>query len=215
MLKWRMLRHIASLVVTSQLILLACSSDKGGGSLDGGSSGSGNGGASSGGHAGAAAGGGSNGGHAGSGAGGSAGAAAGGRAGAASGGASGSSGAGDRDAMVGPTDAATDGTNPSGDAGNGVCSSCRVGELCVEHQTVGGALFLPDAGRCPDGRVLSTGPRPTCDLAPSYTCEKLPAACTSGSPAPAHCTCARSLCASANVCMDVSPTLMKCTLQAP
>jgi hypothetical protein len=95
------------------------------------------------------------------------------------------------------------------------CSSCTAaGTVCVEHQLEGGALFRADAGRCPNGRIAVGS---ICQSPPSFECQHLPAACQTapGSLAIAHCTCARSLCGSANLCEDVTPTHMKCTLQAP
>lgn len=137
-----------------------------------------------------------------------------GNAGASAGGASGTSGGSGGNA--GSAQGGSSGTRTV-DSGVPGCRQCPLGSLCVEHQTVGGALMLPDAGRCPDGRILSPGPRPTCDLPPSYECETLPSECMNapGTPALAHCVCARSLCPAGNQCTDVSPTLMKCTLLAP
>jgi hypothetical protein len=104
----------------------------------------------------------------------------------------------------------------SGDGG--ICSTCKAWEVCVEHETQGGALILADAGRCPSGRVpVSNFGRTVCELAPSFECAAIPSTCNNppGTPALAHCACARSLCGSANLCEDVSLTLMKCTLQVP
>ncbi|HEX4334516.1 MAG TPA: hypothetical protein VH062_01310 [Polyangiaceae bacterium] len=224
------LRGIA-LVTCSSLLGAGCSSDSSPGNADGGNAGAASGGSSgssagssgkagssgsagssgkagSGGAAAGGSSGASSGGRAGATAGGAAGAAQGGNAGASAGGASGAQGSGgttDRDAMTEPTDA-------QADAGSDPCSSCKAGELCVEHIVEGGALFLADAGRCANGRVpVPSGGRTICETAPSYTCDKLPVGCNGAS----HCGCARSLCNSANLCKDVSPTLMQCTLQAP
>ena len=213
---------VAGFVITSGFSILACSSsesqqstptDGGGGANTGGSSGASSGGSAgrgTGGSSGASTGGSSGastGGSSGRGAGGSSGRGAGGSSGASAGGSSGSSGG----------SAGSTGGSAS-DGGVDVCSTCGVGELCVAHQTEGGALFFPDdAGHCPFGRVPTSGPNPRCVLPPGYTCETLPAACTPppGSPPVAHCICARSLCGSANLCVDVSPTLMRCTMQVP
>ena len=121
------------------------------------------------------------------------------------------------DAISPPTDGGADAmTVVSGDAG--ICGSCGPTSVCVESQTLGGAVIVPDdAGQCPQGRVLSAGPPARCDLAPSYACRLLPAACNTapGSTAIAHCTCAASLCQAGDRCTDVSPTLMLCQLLAP
>jgi hypothetical protein len=188
--------------------LLACSSSgtapaadaSSGGASTGGSSG-----APSGGSSGSATGGSpaSSGGHSGNSTGGSSGSHA-------------SGGSAGKDAMAEPIDAQADA--PSGDASMTACSSCKHGQVCVEHLVEGGALFLADAGRCPAGRIPSeSGPNTLCVSPPSFDCADLPAACTTapGSTAVAHCSCARSLCGSATTCDDVSPTLMKCTLLAP
>ncbi|HLK41654.1 MAG TPA: hypothetical protein VKU41_33125 [Polyangiaceae bacterium] len=104
----------------------------------------------------------------------------------------------------------------SGDAG--ICSSCGPTSVCVESQTLGGAVIVPDdAGQCPQGYVVSAGPPARCNFAPSYECRLLPSACNTapGSTAIAHCTCAASLCQAGDRCTDVSPTLMLCQLLAP
>jgi hypothetical protein len=108
------------------------------------------------------------------------------------------------------------GSGPAGDAG--VCATCHPGTVCLEHQVSGGALIMPDdAGQCMNGRVLSPGPPALCVVAPTFQCATLPGACSNppGTPAIAHCTCATSLCASGEVCTDVTPTLMRCQLLAP
>lgn len=204
----------------SHLALLSCSSsesestakDGGSGANAGGSSGSpGAGAGGSSGSAGKSAGGSS--GSAGANAGGSSGSggkSAGGSSGSAGANAGGSSG----QAAGGKTGS---GGGITGDAAADVCPSCGPGEVCVESQIEGGPLILVDAGRCPNGRVPSAGPRPMCVLPPSYECKALPSSCTPPplSPPVAHCICARSLCGSANLCDDISPTLMKCTEQVP
>jgi hypothetical protein len=132
----------------------------------------------------------------------------------ASGGASGSSAGGKSGGSTG----GSAGGHPGADSGTNPCSACSNTEVCVEHETQGGALILADAGRCPNGRVpVQSENRTICETAPSYECAAIPATCNNppGTPAIAHCVCARSLCGSANLCTDVSPTLMKCTLQAP
>jgi hypothetical protein len=130
-----------------------------------------------------------------------------------SGGSSGAAGAGGSSGASGGNAGSTGGGN-TGDAGTGVCPNCTNGSLCVEHQIEGGARITTDAGQCPPGRVPSGG---LCVLPPSYACMTLPSACSPppGSPPVAHCICARSLCGSANLCADLSPTLMKCTEQVP
>ena len=190
-------------------LVVACSSDSTSGSKDGGLDGSSSSGGSSGSGNGGAAGKGT-GGASGSGTGGHAGLGSGGNSGSATGGSSagGASAGGSKGTDAGTPDA-------SGDAGATPCGSCKAGELCVEHLLEGGAVFVADAGRCPPGRVLAPGGpggAGICVQPPSYACEVLPSACGS---ATAHCTCARSLCGSANLCEDVSPAFMRCTLQAP
>jgi hypothetical protein len=106
-----------------------------------------------------------------------------------------------------------DAAGPVGDAG--VCAMCGPGTVCLEHQVSGGAIFFPDdAGQCPSGRILSGT---TCIAEPTFQCVTLPGTCSNapGTPALAHCVCARSLCASAEQCTDVTPTLMRCQLLAP
>lgn len=115
-------------------------------------------------------------------------------------------------------DSSADGpaTGPAGDAG--VCATCHPGTVCLEHQVSGGALIMPDdAGQCPAGRVVSPGTPALCVVDPTFQCAPLPATCSNapGTPAIAHCTCAKSLCASGEVCTDVTPTLMRCQLLAP
>jgi hypothetical protein len=115
----------------------------------------------------------------------------------------------------GGSDATADGT--AGDAGT--CPTCGSGSVCVEDQTSGGALILPDdAGACPSGRIpADAGTLLVCELAPTFHCAVLPSACTTalGSTAVAHCTCAPSLCSGEGMCSDVTPTLVECLLEVP
>ena len=105
----------------------------------------------------------------------------------------------------------------AGDAGT--CATCGSGSVCVEDQTSGGALILPDdAGDCPSGRIpADAGARVVCESAPTFHCALLPSACTTaaGSTAVAHCTCAPALCSGEGMCSDVTPTLVECLLEAP
>ncbi len=213
-----MLRESLVLVL-SMAELGGCSSDSQGRNADGGSSagGAATGGQSSGGsggNAGHAGGSGGNAGHAG-GSGGNAGHAGG------SGGNAGHAGGAQGSGGNPVTDSGTDGQDGSssmvtGDAG--ICASCGSGHVCVEHRIEGGGLVFPnDAGVCPDGTVLNPDSPHNCERTPTYECARLPGACSNppGTPAPAHCTCAASLCGSFEQCTDVSPTLMQCALLAP
>jgi hypothetical protein len=107
------------------------------------------------------------------------------------------------------------GGSAGGDAG--VCATCGVGSVCVEDQTEGGAIRLPnDAGQCQEGYFIVPGGLATCSPLPSFHCAQLPAACNTapGSIAVAHCVCAPNLCTAAT-CTDLTPTLVQCLQLVP
>jgi hypothetical protein len=99
----------------------------------------------------------------------------------------------------------------------GKCPSCATNQVCVENQTVGGALRLPDdAGQCPVGYLIVPEAPTSCSPQPTFHCADLPSACNTGQGnlAIAHCTCAPQLCPAAQ-CTDLSPTLMRCLQRVP
>ena len=79
--------------------------------------------------------------------------------------------------------------NDGGASASG-CGICAPGTVCVRNQVIGGAFIPPDAGRCPDGRVMVPESPNSCALPPTYYCAPIPAVC-GGTPT---CTCAASLC---------------------
>jgi hypothetical protein len=119
----------------------------------------------------------------------------------------------------GSTTSSSASTSETTDGDAGTCPTCDPGSVCVEDQTSGGALVLPDdAGDCPAGRVATdAGMTRICQVEPTFHCAMLPSACATapGSTAIAHCTCAPSLCSGEGMCSDLSPTLVECLLLAP
>jgi hypothetical protein len=122
------------------------------------------------------------------------------------------------DAKAKADDAGADSASHINNGDAGVCGSCDGASICVENQTIGGALFLPnDAGQCSDGRIIVPEAPQSCSSPPSHGCAQLPPACTTaaGSVAVATCVCAPSICAAGRQCSDPTPTLVRCLLRAP
>lgn len=124
-----------------------------------------------------------------------------------------------RDSTIEAGDAGEDGASQTtGSDADATCATCGAGSVCVENQTIGGAVFRPDdAGQCPAGRIIVPAAPNFCSLPPTFNCALLPSACATapGSTAVAHCTCAPSLCSAGRQCTDLTPTLMRCLLSAP
>jgi hypothetical protein len=89
--------------------------------------------------------------------------------------------------------------------------SCGAGTVCVRHQTVGGALFQPDAGRCDPPRLIVPEAPFSCSFPASFGCEPVPAACTGV----VSCACVGlSFCGSGE-CVDNVAGQLDCILRVP
>jgi hypothetical protein len=89
--------------------------------------------------------------------------------------------------------------------------SCGAGTVCVRRQTIGGALFTPDAGRCEEPRLIVPEAPFACSLPPSFACEPAPTACTGT----ATCACAGTLCTTGNECVENVAGQIDCIARAP
>ena len=186
---------LAIFVAASALVVAGCGSSSGGGSGGSGGISNGSGGTMGGGGTGGTAGaGGQAGAPGGGGHGGAAGAGGHAGGGGAAGGGAGQGGAGGQ----GGTGASTD-CNPP----------CTGQTVCVGSGTQGGAVFLADAGVCPQGRHLQGS---ICIQDLGYSCAAIPAGCNGT----VTCSCAASsLCTQQQICTQVGTNELTCVLEAP
>jgi hypothetical protein len=94
----------------------------------------------------------------------------------------------------------------------GTAGSCTAMQICVKGQNISsGAPMCPgDGGTCGQGFVLNTSSG-CCDIAPTYSCQMKPSACSGG----VTCDCAGTLCMSPQTCSAANDIEVDCTALVP